>query len=579
MMKNLRTLILLAVVVALLSALGGVAAQDEPTQFAGGWPYQVPPDGHFNTYASGRLNMGIYQDLMEPPLAVFIWADGAYDPMIAESFGFTDDGNYTVTLKSGVTWSDGTPVTGQDLLTTFNTGYMIGWQIWNDLESVELVDDMTAQFNLSSQSPLIERRILTENLRPTSTYGDFAAQAGELIAAGAASGDEDFEALLAELTEFRPETFVAAGPYQLLSENITDARATLVKNEGGLNSDVVRFDEIVLWNGETETVTPLVSNGELWYGTYGFPPATEAAFVDQGIDIVRGPLYTGPGLYVNHTVYPLNQVEVRQALAYAINREENGFVSLGESGVASECMCGLSDNLLPVWVEDDVIDELNFYDYDPDLAASMLEDLGFTRGDDGVWIDDQGTRMSFELIFPAEFADWAAAAENATAQLNEFGFEITATGVQFQQQQQDVYDSNFEMAIRNWGVGSPFPRDAYLQPYNRYNGQGEVAGEGVGGGMRFDTDVTFSGGEINVFDAAVESGQGTDLAAQQALVTDLVVSFNEVLPAIPLWERYGNNPLNRNFVDGPAGDDPIFLNGGVDHFMTYLILTGGIGPA
>lgn len=575
-----KKLIFVGLMIALMAMMsfGGASAQ-EPTVFAGGWPYQVPPDGHFNAYATGWINLGIYVDLMLPPLSVYNWAAGEYDPMIVESYGFTEDGDYTVTLKQGVTWSDGTPVTSADLVATFNTGYLISWSIWQDLASVTAVDEQTALFDLNSASPLIERRIMVENLRPASVYGDFGTRAGELIAAGTGAGDATFDALLAELTEFRPEEYVSGGPYILLAENISDASVRLVKNEGGLNSDIVRFDEVVLWNGETEVATPLVSSGEMHYGTYGFPPATEAAFVDLGVSILRPPGYSGPAIYVNHSVYPLNRVEVRQAIAHAIDREENGFVSLAESGVAQEYMTGLSDNLLPVWVDEMTLDSLNTYDFDRDGAAAILEGIGFTRGDDGVWIDDQGNRMAFELIFPAEFLDWAAAAENATAQLNDFGFEITARGVQFQQQQQDVYDSNFQIAIRNWGIGSPFPGEAYLQPYNRYNGQGELAGEGVGGGMRFDPNVTFSGGEINVLEAANASSQGTDLEAQRALVTDLVVSFNELLPAIPLWERYGNNPLNRDFLDAPEDNDPVYLNAGSDHFMPYMILIGMVGPA
>jgi peptide/nickel transport system substrate-binding protein len=291
-------------------------------------------------------------------------------------------------------------------------------------------------------------------------------------------------------------------------------------------------------------------------------------------------MYSGPALYVNHSVAPLNRVEVRQAMAYAIDREQNGFVSLGESGVASECMCGFSDNLTELWLSEATLDGLNTYEYDLEMAASILEGIGFTKGDDGVWMDDQGNRMAFELIFPAEFLDWAAAAENVTQQLNDFGFEITARGVQFQQQQQDVYDSNFQLAIRNWGTASPFPGQSYLEPYNRYNGQGELAGEGVGGGMRFDPNVTFSGGTINVFDLSLESGVGLDVDVQKPIVEQLAWSFNELLPAIPLWERYGNNPLNREFLDAPAGDDAIYANtAAADHFMHYLIITGGVGPA
>jgi peptide/nickel transport system substrate-binding protein len=575
-----RFLFIVAAVLVTLTLVVGIAAAQEPSRFVGGWPYQLPPDGHFNTYASGRIDMGIYQDLMEPPLAVYLWASGEYEPMLAESFGFEGDTGYTVTLKSGLTWSDGSPVSAQDIVSTFYTGYLVGWAVWNDIASVEAVDDLTASFTFKSASLLGERRILVENMRPASVYGTFAERAMPLVEAGAAAGSADFDALLAELTAFRPEMFVASGPYQLLTENITDAKVVLVANAGGLNSDIVAFDEVHLWNGETEAATPLVLNNELWYGTYGFPPASEAEFVSQGIDIVRGPSYSGPALYFNHALAPFDDVRFRQALAYAINREQNGFVSLGESGVAVECMCGLSDNLVPLWLSDDIQDQLNVYDQDMEMAEALMTEAGFSRNADGLWVGADGAPLAFELIFPAEFLDWAAAAENVTQQLNDFGLTITARGVQFQQQQQDVYDNNFQLAIRNWGVGSPFPGQSYLQPYDRYNGQGELAGEEVGGGMRFPLAVEYSGGTIDdLRQLALDSGIGLDTAVQTPMVEALALSFNELLPAIPLWERYGNNPLNRAFLGAPEADAPIWSNAGADHFMPYLILTGGIAPA
>lgn len=563
--------------ILLVLAAGLATAQ---TQFKGGWPYQLPPDGHFNTFASGAINLGPYENLMEPSLADYLWAAGEYDDALAESYGYDEDNNYVVTLKEGVSWSDGTALSADDVITTFNVLYLLNATVWDSVASLERVDDRTVKFVMSDPSPAAEREILTQYIRPNSVYGDLGERAATLQQEGAQAGDEGFDALLDELTNFRPEAYVAVGPYQLLSENISDAQVKLTKNEGGLNADVVKFDEIILWNGETEAVTPLVSSGDLWYGTYGFPPATEAAFVQQGIDIIRGPLYSGPALYFNHSVAPFDRPEVRRALAYAIDREENGFVSLGESGVAVEFMAGFSDNLLPLYLPEEVIGLLDSYDYDPERAAQMLEDLGFSKGADGVWLDEAGNRMSFELIFPAEFADWAAAAENVAQALNDFGFEISARGEQFQQQQQDVYDSNFELAIRNWGIANPFPYASYLQPYDRYNGQGELAGEAVGGGMQFDPNVTYSGGQLNVYEAAVASSKGLDTEAQADLVEQLALSFNELLPIIPLWERYGNNPMNREFLDAPPSDDPIYNNAAnADHFIAYLILNGGIGPA
>ncbi|MCA9883784.1 MAG: hypothetical protein KC546_06085 [Anaerolineae bacterium] len=572
---NKRTLLTIAMVVAVaLLAFAPLQAQDGAVLNVA-WPYTVPPTGHFNTFAANGMVLGQYQDLHEPPLAVLLWASGEYEGMAADSFGWDADGNYVVTLVDGVTWSDGSAMTADDLMATFNLFRLRGDAVWASLTGIEKVDDMTVKFVMDAPSSLAERLILITNLRPASVYGDLADRAAMLE-----PGDE-WDALLAELTEFRPEVPVSGGPYKIDPASITEANLMMDLNPGGFASDIQNFDQVRVWNGETEVVTPLVANEELWYITHGIPPTTEEAFSSQGIDIVRSGMNNGPGLYVNFAVYPLNLVEVRQAIAYAIDREQNGFVSLGESGVAVEYMDGMSDGLSEAWLSDETLDSLNTYSYDPDKATELLTSVGFSKNDDGVWVDDQGNTLSFELTFPQEFADWSAAAENVTAQLNDFGFDITARGVPFQQHPQEVYDGNFQMAIRNWGLGDPIPARSYLEAYNRYNGQGEVAGEAGSVGIGFDNNVSYSGGEINVFDVSNESAQGVDHDVQAALVTELAVSYNELLPAIPLWERYTNNALNRNFLSLPDVSDPTFANfgGGADNWMTYFILTGQVAPA
>ena len=578
MRRTIKLLSLVLVVMLAVLSLMPVTAQDEAVLNVA-WPYSVPPTGHFNTFASAAMTMGIYFDMFHPPLATLIWADNQYEGMLADSFGFDDDGNYVVTIKDGITWSDGSAVSADDVMATFNLFRLRGDAVWSSLTGIEKVDDMTVKLLMDTPSSLAERQILTSNIRPNSDYGDLGNRAAELVANGMTSDDDDWSALLGELTEFRPDEYVSAGPYVIDPASISEANLTANLNPGGLGSDVVNFSSVVLWNGETEVVTPLVANEELWYITHGIPPTTEQAFTEQGIDIIRVGQYGGPAIYVNYDVYPLNLVEVRQAIAYVIDREQNGFVSLGESGVATELMTGMSDALADLWLSEETIDSLNFYEQDWDVATELLTGIGFSQGDDGIWMDDNGDSLAFELIFPQEFADWSAAAENAIAQLNEFGFDITGRGVQFQQQEQEVYDSNFQMAIRNWGIGDPIPGLSYLQPYDRYNGQGAAAGE-EGGGIGFDNNVTYSGGTINVRDVAIASGQGTDPEAQAALVEQLAVSFNEVLPIIPLWERFSNNSLNRKFLDAPPIDDPIYANfSSTDSFMFYLIITGGVGPA
>ena len=57
------------------------------------------------------------------------------------------------------------------------------------------------------------------------------------------------------------------------------------------------------------------------------------------------------------------------------------------------------------------------------------------------------------------------------------------------------------------------------------------------------------------------------------------MAFNEILPAIPLAERFNNAPINdQKRVSGwPAVDDTIYQNGGADSFAVILIMDGTLG--
>ena len=120
-------------------------------------------------------------------------------------------------------------------------------------------------------------------------------------------------------------------------------------------------------------------------------------------------------------------------------------------------MCGFSDNITPLWLSDDARASLNPYTQDLEKAEQMLLDIGFTRADDGVWIDDTGARMEWELTAPAEYADWSAAAENVAEQLTAFGFQTSFRGVNFQQHPIDVNEGKFQLAIPRLGRGQSAP--------------------------------------------------------------------------------------------------------------------------
>ena len=86
-------------------------------------------------------------------------------------------------------------------------------------------------------------------------------------------------------------------------------------------------------------------------------------------------------------------------------------------------MTGMSDLIAENTVDKSVLDGLDQYDYDPDLAAQMLTDIGFSKGADGVWVDDTGKRMAFYAdLSSADYSDWAAAARKRHAGTQRFRF-------------------------------------------------------------------------------------------------------------------------------------------------------------
>ena len=94
-------------------------------------------------------------------------------------------------------------------------------------------------------------------------------------------------------------------------------------------------------------------------------------------------------------------------------------------------MVGFTDAAVPTWLSEEQITELNPYDYDLAKAEELLTGLGFTKGSDGIWVDDQGNRMEFELSIPADFTEYLASSENVAQQLAKFGIKINVHAISF----------------------------------------------------------------------------------------------------------------------------------------------------
>ncbi|NLK08326.1 MAG: ABC transporter substrate-binding protein, partial [Firmicutes bacterium] len=347
-------MVLIAVSILILSSFAVSAA----SEFVGCWPYLVPPQGHFNTFATNYVSFGLYWDMIESPMALYYWGTDEWLTLNAVDWELIPEDNpdtYRIHLRQGVKWHDGTDFTSQDVLSTFYLGYLFNWAIWNYVDKVEAVDDYTVDFHMHRPSTVVLRYILRERLRAYSVYGDYYEELAGYLASGKDADSSEIKQLKVRFSQFQPPTMIGTGPYTFNPRDLTEAVAVMHRFDDYWAVDNMKFDAIRIYNGETAAITPLFLAKEAEYATHAFPPATEKQLQEIGVRIARLPLRTGPALFFNHDVYPLNRKEVRQAMAYAINRDEVAAVSLGASSVPQKYMAGVSDSLLPLWLDDETL--------------------------------------------------------------------------------------------------------------------------------------------------------------------------------------------------------------------------------
>jgi len=137
------------------------------------------------------------------------------------------------------------------------------------------------------------------------------------------------------------------------------------------------------------------------------------------------------------------------------------------------------------------------------------------------------------------------------------------------------------MAIQAWGASTqPHPHFSFVQDLFTHNIP--IAANKGGKGMAFPLKQTTDAmGDVDLEQLVVNAPLGLDEGAQKANVTQAAMAFNELMPMVPLFERYGNNPaLEGVRVTGwPADSDPIIQNAPYgDNFAVMSLITGQLKP-
>lgn len=493
----------------------------------------------------------------------------------------------TITLRKDAKWSDGTPVLAKEVVGTWDILWMRKSSNWNSLADVVAVDDQTVEFQITKPGPAILDTIVRSTVtRPYSQYGTWMDAAAAFRAKAADRDGDEVKKVNDELNAFKPDMGVVYGPYNIDPKSVTEAEFSMAKVPTGFNADKIDFDKVIVYWGDTAQDMPLYLSGDMDYSSNAYSPANLDAIRAMGDQIVvlGGPATNGPGIYFNHDVYPLNLKEVRQAIAYAIDRVENCTVAFGESCRPIKYMAGFTDAAVPTWLSAEQVAKLNTYDYDLAKAEVLLTGLGFKKGADGIWVDDKGKKMEFELSVPADFTEYLASSENVAQQLAKFGIKVSVKPYQSSERNNmhkaGAYQMSMDIGMR-FTYFHPFVSYDYnVRPGIGFKNDPEGAEGARGMNMPF-VQKTADGKEINIKEWVDKMAEGFDIEAQKPYVADMASMFNENLPVVQMFERYLTDPIDtKTRVTGwlPA-DDPIYKNNQNNSPVARQFLSGTLKPS
>jgi ABC-type transport system substrate-binding protein len=551
------------------------------------YPYTAPPAGSFQTLGGVTSSIpqaiGYLADYVVLPGAMYYWKDQKYFYLLAEESSqlSTDGKTFTYKVRSGAKWSDGKPVTAKDVYTTWLCRYVMRSPVYDYVDLVEQTDDMTVTFHIATPAPIAQYYILRERIVSDATYGTFGKQIEPLMKAKKPQTDKKIVALNKQISAFKPNDIVASGPFNIDVNSVREGQLSMTPNKHCYFADKVKFDKVTDYASfDFNSIVPVILQKKIFYTTGGLAPPVEKSMLKAGIRIIRSPIYSGPALYFNYDKVPeFADKRVRQALCCAFDHAQNGHVALAESGKDIKLFAGISDVLVPRWISPEDQKKLQRYSFDQKRAASLLTAAGWKKKG-GTWTTPTGKQASYELLFPSDYPDWSAATENLASQFKDFGIKLTLRGEQSTQVSVDVKASKFSLAIQGWGSSSnPFPADSFRAALFTNNTPSLAPTQkGMNFPMKQKTDVV---GEVDLQKVVVDSGLGATPDDLKQATTTAALAFNELLPIIPMWERYANAPAVTSMLKGyPPDGDPLYENSiYADNYTTFLTFQGMLKPA
>ena len=382
------------------SERGSSAAQEAgPPNGQGGeltFAANFEPDSLDPHVAANSSSFIVLQNVVDT-LVLLSPDDLEYHPYLADSWEISDDGTvYTFRLRDGVTFHDGTPFNAEavkfnlDRIVDPDTKSSLALTNLGPYDSSRVIDDLTVEITMKTPyPPLLDALSQTAlgMLSPTAVEAQGAAIGQDPVGTGfmkfqSWTPQDRIELVRNDDYNWAPDIWGHTGPaylekYTLIVADEPAARVTALES-----GDVLGIED-----------------------TPGQDVARLEA--DERFELVKAELPGHPrSFFMNTERAPLDDINVRKALLYGLNRPE--IVQLATFGTQPPATGPFSP---ATWSYSEAAGEI--YPYDPEKAGQLLDEAGWVMGPDGIRVKD-GQPLALRTIgFEVFRALYEAAQSNA----------------------------------------------------------------------------------------------------------------------------------------------------------------------
>ena len=395
-----------------------------------------PYNSNCNNALAITENANIHATMFESPY-LYNMLDGQQYPLLADGPYTWNDEQTEITFKlnPAAHWSDGTPVTAEDVAYTWATHVKYttnaGGANKAYIDTIEAVDDMTvlvkAMLNDEGKAvnPLIVKAYLS---------GNYVIQKAWTQTLEERTG-EDPTAFLADTAE----DVVWSGPYYKYFAD--DSKVVLIRDDNYWGQDASMWGKLpvpkylahtifkdnaagttALQAGEVDVSQQFNSNVQDLWLVDGLPISTYLPEAPYGIGASL------PTAFYNLNSPGLDQVAVRKAIAIAVDYPTIIANAMTDQSATFDQVPRSLMNPTPgeqALFDHEAVADLQWAGNDIEGAKALLDEAGIVDTDGDGWREYNGENLSYVATCPNGWSDWQAAIEVVAAAGAEIGIDIT----------------------------------------------------------------------------------------------------------------------------------------------------------